>query len=335
MEQNRESKNTGQGRLLLGDYVLVKQEKRNKWSMPYEPVFYIVHEINGSRITAKRATDERTICRDINHFKLVNAVINSADDREITEAGELSTAADPSPGKFTSFPRYVDKPSIPLWKDGVDQLPEVVGIFVYVGLKKTPRHVTGNPGKCKELTMRKKGFVEELCKIHNIPQGSELKLLGVIYHYNYKYASHEREKLVKANKCLHVIRTLRQERYNQGELDYLLQSIVMPNFLYGLSLYGASSSNLNNVQHFLNKCYKRRYISRKLNMREPLERSDCRIFRTALRTNSPLVKILPERNFTNYALRKPCFYHPIVVTERFKSSYVNRLIFSYNIDSLM
>ena len=31
---------------------------------------------------------------------------------------------------------------IPLWKDhGVDQSPEVVGIFFYVGLKKTPCHV--------------------------------------------------------------------------------------------------------------------------------------------------------------------------------------------------
>ena len=106
--------------------------------------------------------------------------------------------------------------------------------------------------------MRKKRFVEELCKIHNIPQCSELKLLGVIYHYNYKYASHEREKLVEANKCLHVIRTLRQEGYNQGELDYLLQSIVMPNFWYGLSVNEASCSNLNNVQHFSNRCYKRR-----------------------------------------------------------------------------
>ena len=49
-----------------------------------------------------------------------------------------------------------------------------------------------------------------------------------------------------------------------------------------------------------------------------------------------LVKILPERNFTNYALRKPCFYHPkLVATECFKSSHVNRLIFSYDIDSLM
>ena len=53
----------------------------------------------------------------------------------------------------------------------------------------------------------------------------------------------------------------------------------MPNFLYGLSVYGASSSDKNNVQNFSDRCYKRRYISRKLNIREFLERSDCRIFR--------------------------------------------------------
>ena len=68
--QNREGRNTGQGRLLLGDNVLVKQEKRNKWSTPYDPVFYNVHEKHGSRVTTRRPTDERTICRDISHFKL-------------------------------------------------------------------------------------------------------------------------------------------------------------------------------------------------------------------------------------------------------------------------
>ena len=134
-----------------------------------------------------------------------------------------------------------------------------------------------------------------------------------------------------------MIRTLFQEGYNQEELDYLFQSIVTPNFLYVfISVYGASSSDVNNVQHFLDRCYKRRNISRKFSIRELLERSDCGIFRKALRTNSPLVKrILAERKFTNYALRKPCFYHPIVTTERFKSSYVNRLIFSYDINLLM
>ena len=85
--------------------------------------------------------------------------------------------------------------------------------------------------------------------------------------------------------------------------------------LCDLSVYGASSSDLNNVQHSLDRCYKSRYISRKLNIRELLERSDCSIFRKALRTNSPLERILPETNFTSYALRKSCFYHPTVATE--------------------
>ena len=81
----------------------------------------------------------------------------------------------------------------------------------------------------------------------------------------------------------------------------MFQSLVMPNFFYGLSVYGTSSSDLNNVEHFLDKCNKRRYISRKLNIRELLERSDRRTFRKSLGTNSALVKILPQRNFTSYA----------------------------------
>lgn len=186
--------------------------------------------------------------------------------------------------------KYADETNIviPLWKDGVDESPEVVDSSLRWSVEKS---MSCNPRKCKELTLRKKGFVEKLCKIHNIPQCSVLKILGVIFQYNCKYASHVCEKLVKANKCLHVIRALRQEGYNQGELDYLFHSIVMPNFLYGLSVYGASPSDLNNVQNFLDRCYKRRYISKKLNIREMLERSDCRIFRKAMRTNLPLVKI--------------------------------------------
>ena len=42
---------------------------------------------------------------------------------------------------------------IPLWKDGVDQSQEVVGNFLRWS-EKTP--MSCNPGKYKELTMRKK-----------------------------------------------------------------------------------------------------------------------------------------------------------------------------------
>ena len=60
--------------------------------------------------------------------------------------------------------------------------------------------------------------------------------------------------------------------------------------------------DLNNIQNFLDRCYKRRCISRKLNIRKLFERSDCGTFRKATRKTSPLVKILPGRNFTKYVL---------------------------------
>ena len=216
--------------------------------------------------------------------------------------------------------KYVDDTNIviPLWKDGVDQSPKVMGNFLRWSEKNS---MSCNPGKSKELTMRKKGFVEELCKIHNLPQCSELKLIGVIFQYNCKHASHVREKLVKANKCLHVVRTLRQEGYNQEELDYLFQSIVMANFLYGLSVYGA---------------YKRKYISRKLNARVLLERSDCRIFRQASRTNSPLVpEDFTRKEFHKLRAKKTMLLSFYSGNRRFRSFYVNKLTLSYDINSLM
>ncbi|KAK3732681.1 hypothetical protein QZH41_000846 [Actinostola sp. cb2023] len=83
MKVQRESSRTKEKRLLLGDYVLVIQEKKNKWSTPYEPIFYTVCEVQGSRITARRTTDGRTVCRDASHFKLVNTVINTADETKV------------------------------------------------------------------------------------------------------------------------------------------------------------------------------------------------------------------------------------------------------------
>ena len=85
MKQQRDGRKTREIRLLLGDYVLVKQPKKNKWSTPYEPVFYVVYSIQGSRITARRVTDGRTVCRDASQFKLANAIINTADEHGTTE----------------------------------------------------------------------------------------------------------------------------------------------------------------------------------------------------------------------------------------------------------
>lgn len=93
MKENSENRNTRKTLLILGDYVLVKQTKRDKWTTPYEPTIYTVTEIKGSQVTARRITDGRIVCRDASFFKLVNAVVNTADDvnqdPEVTPVREI------------------------------------------------------------------------------------------------------------------------------------------------------------------------------------------------------------------------------------------------------
>ena len=50
---------------------------------------------------------------------------------------------------------------------------------------------------------------------------------------------------------LDVLRTLRKEQYSQAEKDHLFTSLVLPNFIYGVPVYGASEPDLNVIQNFL------------------------------------------------------------------------------------
>ena len=52
-KQNAENRNTKEHNFIVGDHVLLKQKKRNKWSTAYEPAFYIVTRTDGSSFAAR------------------------------------------------------------------------------------------------------------------------------------------------------------------------------------------------------------------------------------------------------------------------------------------
>ena len=62
------------------------------------------------------------------------------------------------------------------------------------------------------LVVRKKNHNVLYSPINNTPQCNSFVLLGVTLQSDGKFNEHVRTKLVKANKCLHVLRTLRKER---------------------------------------------------------------------------------------------------------------------------
>ena len=108
-----------------------------------------------------------------------------------------------------------------------------------------------NLSKCKELTFRKKSIEVDFPVVFNIPQCMELKILGVVFQDDCKFKSHVHSKLIKANKCLYVLRSLRKEGYNQKEVDHLFNSLVLPNITYVLAVYGTSKADLSTIQFFL------------------------------------------------------------------------------------
>ena len=59
-----------------------------------------------------------------------------------------------------------------------------------------------NPSKCKEIIFRKKGFIQDIAQVNNIPQCTELPILGVTFQENCKYSEHVRAKLIKANTVI-------------------------------------------------------------------------------------------------------------------------------------
>ena len=78
-----------------------------------------------------------------------------------------------------------------------------------------------NPSKCKEIIFHKKVFIQDIAQVNDIPQCMELPISGVMFQEDCKYSKHVRAKLIKANECLFVLRSLQKEGFSQGEVDQL------------------------------------------------------------------------------------------------------------------
>ena len=95
-----------------------------------------------------------------------------------------------------------------------------------------------------------------------IPGCKEVEILGVTFQCDSEFSVHAKNKLIKANKSLHILRTRSKEGYNQSEVDLLFNTIVLHNINYALSVFAASESDLTSVQCFLDRCFKRKYTSK-------------------------------------------------------------------------
>ena len=109
-------------------------------------------------------------------------------------------------------------------------------------------------------------------------------------------------------------------------------TFVLPNITYALSVYGASETELTIAQQFLDRCFKRRYISKKLEIGELLKVQDHRFCRKVSSIpNHPLRANFPETKITRYNLRNKSPAMPAIHTDGFKNTFFKRIVSKYNV----
>ena len=227
--------------------------------------------------------------------------------------------------------KYADDSTIivPLWENGQCRT-ELVDQFLN-SLWSSRNRMTCIPTKCKEIIFRKKGFSQDIVPVSNIPQCAELSILGVTFQQNCKYSSHVRAKITKANKSLFVLGSLRKEGMSQEEVDHLFNAIVLSNFSPTLPVYGASNSDLSVIQNCLDRCMKREFMSKDVNIRDLLEKADKTLHKKRWNDpECPFFQFLPKEKNTRYNLRDTSVSVPRIYTDRFKNVFSNRIIFRYD-----
>ena len=68
-----------------------------------------------------------------------------------------------------------------------------------------------------------------------------------------------------------------------------------------------------------------------MDIRELLEKADRKLFKArSADPDCPLVNIIPNKKDLKYHIRNRTFQRPIIISDRFKNIFVNRLICKYN-----
>ncbi|XP_067051119.1 uncharacterized protein [Acropora muricata] len=295
-------------------------------------------QISGSRIARLTSLSKATVVRALDELRTIcsNKVLNAG-----IKIGGLGKTVEIDESKFGAKRKYKrGRVSEGPWVFGSqkvllfcvpDRTRETL-VHCLITTHIQPGTVIYSDQFTSYIPLNQLGYIHVCTPVFSIPQTCQLSVLGLILQDNGRFDCHVHVKLIKANKCLFILRSLRKEGYSQAELDHLFSSIVLPSITYGLPVYGASEAELTTMQCFLDRCYKRKYTSKSFSIKHLLEEQDRKVFRKVSGIDRhPLRRLLPKKKASTYNLRNRTSQYPKVNTDRSKNSYINRIIFKYNL----
>ena len=116
------------------------------------------------------------------------------------------------------------------------------------------------------------------------------------------------------------------------QLDLLFDSLIMSIFTFAIELWGCAyeSKYLNRIDKFIKRAHRNGYISKRKLIKEIRDKRDKKLWRKiTLSDDNALLELLPRKRDKIHRPRGHDFDLPLVRTEGYKRSFVNRCLFNF------
>ena len=116
-----------------------------------------------------------------------------------------------------------------------------------------------------------------------------------------------------------------------NQLNLLFDSLIIPLFTYGIELWGGTYSKyINQIEKFISRAYRNGYIAQKLNFNEVISDRDRKLWKKIINNkDNALQDLLPSKLNRPLRQRGHEFELPMIRTERFKRSFINRCLYKF------
>ena len=190
-----------------------------------------------------------------------------------------------------------------------------------------------NMNKTYEMIVRGRTSVPLPSCIPSIKRKTWLKILGItLEEIPENWDRHFEEMLKKASGRMYILRVCKYYGFTTKQLELLFQSLIMSLFTFGIELWGGASYTkyISQIDKFVNRAYRNGYVTEKSNFREIINKRDKRLWKKILNDDhNALRELLPNKLNRTLRQRGHDFELPLVRTERFKKSFVNRCLFNF------
>ena len=208
--------------------------------------------------------------------------------------------------------------------------------FDNIKLWATLNKLSINLSKTKEIIFRRPGIQRPLghcLPLPGIEQLDSVKLLGVILQSTLTFSNHINYILNIINQRYYLLNQLRQQGLHSSKLDVIFQAIVISRIMYALPAFAGflTSHDLGRINAALKKARRWQICEKTHTAEELIARADKKLFQKAQFSDHCIHQLLPPHRDDKYQLRKRGhpFMLPFIKSKLFKSSFINRCIFSY------